>query len=143
VSVDDVMVHEPVTVSPDLTLDRLVDEYILGHGFRGFPVVENGRTLGLISVDRVRGVPAEMRAGQRVRDHLEPLDESHRVAPETPLLEALRSMAGLGVHRLLVLRPGSAELVGLLTKSGLVRFIELRQTLGAATGNHAGAAAGA
>jgi len=131
VSVADVMVREPVTVTADLTLDRLVDDYILGHGYRGFPVVERGRTLGLISVDRVGSVPAEARAQQRVRDHLEPLDEAHRVTPETPLLEALRSMGSLGVQRLLVMRPGSLELVGLLTKSGLVRFVELRQALAA------------
>ena len=131
VSVADVMVREPVTVTADLTLDRLVDDYILGHGYRGFPVVERGRTLGLISVDRIRSVPAEARARQRVRDHLEPLGEAHRVTPETPLLEALRSMGSLGVQRLLVMRPGSLELVGLLTKSGLVRFVELRQALAA------------
>jgi Zn-dependent protease len=143
VSVADVMVREPVTVSPDLTLDRLVDEYILGHGFRGFPVVEGGRTLGLISVDRVRAVPAEARAAQRVRDHLERLAESQRVTPETPLLEALRSMGSPGMQRLLVMRPGSAELVGLLTKSGLVRFLELRQTLGATEEGPKPATAGA
>jgi Zn-dependent protease len=143
VSVADVMVREPVTVAADLTLDRLVDDYILGHGFRGFPVVEAGRTLGLISVDRVRSVPAPQRAAQRVRDHLEPLDERLRVTPETPLLEALRTMASLGAQRLLVMRPGSDQLAGLLTKSGLVRFIELRQTLAAAPERPAGARAGA
>ncbi|MEN8160354.1 MAG: site-2 protease family protein, partial [Myxococcota bacterium] len=36
VAVEDVMVRDPVCVPPDLTLARLVDEYVLGHGFRGF-----------------------------------------------------------------------------------------------------------
>jgi len=132
VSVEDVMVREPVTVPPDLTLDRLVDDYILGRGYRGFPVVESGRTVGLISVDRLRAVPPETRAQQRVRDHLERADEEHSVTPETPLLEALAKMGRLGSQRLLVLRPGSPELVGLLTRSGLARFVELRQALGRA-----------
>jgi CBS domain-containing protein len=143
VSVADVMVREPVSVPADLTLDRLVDDYILGHGFRGFPVVEGGRTLGLISVDRVRGVPAAQRAQQRVRDHLDPAVERLRVTPETPLLEALRTMASLGAQRLLVMRAGSDQLAGLLTKSGLVRFIELRQALAAEPGRPAGEEAGA
>jgi Zn-dependent protease/CBS domain-containing protein len=134
VSVADVMVREPVTVGADLPLDRLVDDYILGRGFRGFPVVEDGRALGLISVDRVRGVPAAERPQQRVRDHLEPLDTAHRVTPETPLLEALESMGSLGLERLLVMRPGSSELLGLLTKTGLVRFVELRRALGTQEG---------
>ena len=131
VSVEDVMVREPVTVPPDLTLDRLIDDYILGRGFRGFPVVEGGRTVGLISVDRLRTVPPEVRAQERVRDHLERADEEHSVTPETPLLEAIVKMGRLGAQRLLVLRPGSSELVGLLTHSGLARFVELRQALGA------------
>lgn len=131
VSVEDVMVRDPVTVPPDLTLERLVDEYILGHGFRGFPVVESGRALGLISVDRLRAVPPEARSQQRVRDHLEPADAAHCVAPETALLEALAQMGRSGAQRLLVLRPGSSELAGLLTQSGLVRFVELRRALGA------------
>jgi Zn-dependent protease len=131
VSVADVMVREPVTVPADLTLDRLIDDYILGRGFRGFPVVEGERTVGLISVDRLRTIAPEARALQRVRDHLEPMDEEHSVTPETPLLEALAKMGRVGAQRLLVLRPGSSRLVGLLTKSGLARFVELRQALGA------------
>jgi hypothetical protein len=43
----------------------------------------------------------------------------------------MRKMQGAGAQRLLVLRPGSSELLGLLTASGLVRFVELRQALGA------------
>jgi CBS domain-containing protein len=130
VSVEDVMVRDPVTVPPELTLDRLVDEYVLGRGFRGFPVVENGRAIGVISIDELRSVPPEERARQRVRDRLEPADSSRCVAPQTPLLEALAQMGRIGAQRLLVLRPGSAELAGLLTQSGLVRFVELRRALG-------------
>jgi len=129
VSVADVMVREPVTVPPDLTLDRVIDDYVLAQGFRGFPVVEGGRALGVISLERLARVPPEQRAQQRVREHLEPADAEHSVAPETPLLEALAQMGRVGAQRLLVLRPGSSELVGLLTQSGLVRFVELRQAL--------------
>jgi CBS domain-containing protein len=93
--------------------------------------VEGGRTIGLISVDRLREVPPEQRVQQRVRDHLVPVDEDHSVAPETPLLEAIAKMGRVGAQRLLVLRPGYPELVGLLTRSGLARFVELRQALGA------------
>jgi Zn-dependent protease len=130
VAVEDVMVREPVSVPPDLTLDRLVDEYVLGHGFRGFPVVEGGRALGVISIDQLARVPADTRAARRVLDVMAPADAAHCIAPETPLLEALALMAQSGAGRLLVIRPGSNELLGLLTQSGLARFVELRQALG-------------
>jgi Zn-dependent protease len=74
VSVGDVMVREPVTVRPDLPLDRLVEDYVLGRGFRGFPVVEEGRALGLVSVEQVKRVPPDERAGRRVADQMEALE---------------------------------------------------------------------
>jgi CBS domain-containing protein len=52
------------------------------------------------------------------------------VAPDTPLLDALAKMGRLGAQRLLVLEPDSTELAGLLTQSGLARFVELRRALG-------------
>lgn len=54
------------------------------------------------------------------------------MTPETPLVEALGKVGRLGAQRLLVLRPGSSERVGLLTRSGPARFVELRQEIGAA-----------
>jgi CBS domain-containing protein len=128
-SVGDVMVRDPVSVPADLTLDRLVEDYILGRGFRGFPVVDGGRTLGLVSVERVKSVPPTERERERVRDHLEPLDPERAVTPQSPLVDAVAKMGRLGVPRLLVLRPNSSEVVGLLTQSGLARFVELRQSL--------------
>jgi Zn-dependent protease/CBS domain-containing protein len=134
VAVEDVMVPEPVCVPPDLTLDRLIDEYVLGRGFRGFPVVENGRALGVISIDQLARVPAEARRARQVRDLMAPVDTTNCIAPDTPLLEALALMGRSGATRLLVLRPGSRERVGLLTQSGLTRFVELRRALGASEG---------
>jgi Zn-dependent protease len=132
VSVGEVMVREPQTVPAELPLDRLVEDYILERGLRAFPVVEeqSGRTLGLISLEEVKGVPPQSRATERVRDHLVPLDEERCVTPETPLVEALGRMGRLGLARLLVLEPGSRRLTGLLTRGGLARFVELRQALG-------------
>jgi Zn-dependent protease len=130
-AVADAMVRDPLTVSPDLTLDRLVEDYILGRGLRAVPVVEGERTLGLISLEALSAVRPEARATARVRDHLEPLDEERVVVPATPLLDALAKMGRLGVQRLLVIEPGSRRLAGLLTRSGLARFVELRQARGA------------
>ena len=128
-SVGDVMVRDPVSVPADLTLDHLVEDYILGRGFRGFPVVEDGRTLGLVSLEGVKSVPPAERERARVRDHLEPLDPERAVTPQSPLVDAVAKMGRLGAPRLLVLRPDTNEVVGLLTQNGLARFVELRRSL--------------
>jgi CBS domain-containing protein len=127
VSVEDVMVRAPVTVPADLTLERLVEEYILERGLRAFPVVDGDRPIGVIALEAVKGVPPEARATERVRDHVAPLDAASRVSPDTPLLEALATMTRLGVSRLLVVEPGTGRLAGLLTRGSLSRFVELHR----------------
>ncbi|MBM4019801.1 MAG: CBS domain-containing protein, partial [Planctomycetes bacterium] len=43
-----------VTVPPDLMLDRVVDEYFYKYKFRSFPVLEEGRLVGVISLKDVQ-----------------------------------------------------------------------------------------
>lgn len=139
-TVDDVMVRDPVRVAPDTSLQELVEDYVLAHGYRGFPVVEDGRVLGLVSIDGVREVAPDKRATTPVRERLEPLEDARRIRPGVALSDAFERMARSGERRLLVMDEGD-RLVGLLTWTGLVRFMELREALGSS--EEAGAAAGA
>jgi CBS domain-containing protein len=50
------------------------------------------------------------------------------VAELTPVNEVLRMMAEHDFHQIPVLRDGN--LVGLITRSGLVRYLQYRQELG-------------
>jgi CBS domain-containing protein len=127
VRVEEVAVSDPVTVGPDLPIGGLVDDYLLEHGYRGYPVVEGGRVLGLVSIEDLRGLPPDKRAATTVRERMHPLDDDLRVAPDAPLREALRRLGRAPGGRLLVMR-GDA-LVGLLTKGGLARFVEIRRLL--------------
>lgn len=127
VSVEDVMIRDPVTVPPETSVRRLIDEYFLGYGYRGFPVVDDGKVLGVISIDAARAVPPGERDSTRVRDCMEPVDDARRIEAGASLAEALRKMSGSNVGRLLALR--GDRLQGMVTKTGLARFIELRQVL--------------
>jgi Zn-dependent protease len=128
VRVADVMARDPVTVGPGLAVRALIDDYILGHGFRGFPVVEDGKVLGLVSLEGVRDLAPERRDAARVGDLLEPVSAERTIGPDAPLFEALERMARGQTHRLLVL-DARGELVGLLTRTGLARFLEIRRSL--------------
>jgi Zn-dependent protease/predicted transcriptional regulator len=127
VSVERVAIREPVTVSPQLSIRELVEDYILGRGYRGFPVVEGDRVLGTISVAEVRGVEPEKRAETTVRDRMVPLSDAQCIAPDASLAEALKRLSSEGRGRLLV--TSGDRLIGMLTKEGLARFVELRQSL--------------
>ncbi len=127
VSVEQVMVRDVVTVEPDLTLQKLVDEHVLVHGYRGFPVASGDDVLGVISIAELAGVPENERSRVRVRERMRPADASMRIDADASLTEALRRMVEGDRGRLLVERQG--RMIGLITKTGLLRFVELRRVL--------------
>lgn len=127
VKVGEVMIQAPVTVSPDLTLSDLVNRYFLRYGYRGFPVEEGGSAVGLISIDDLAGLPESELAARTVRERMRPLDASHVISKDAPLLEALERISPPRVGRLLVLEDG--RLSGMITKTGLQRLLEIHQIL--------------
>jgi Zn-dependent protease/predicted transcriptional regulator len=127
VRVADVAIRRPLCVSPQLSLQALVDDYFLQHGYRGYPVVEGSSVLGLISIGALRGLSETERRNTSVKERLIPLSDALQVAPDLPLSNALKKLSAAPGGRLLVMRNG--ELVGLLTKEGLTRFVEIRRVL--------------
>jgi predicted transcriptional regulator len=127
VKVGDVMIQSPTTVSPDLALSDLVNGYFLRYGYRGFPVEEGGKALGLISIADLAGLPESELSARKVRDRMRSLDASHVISKEAPLLQALERLSAPGVGRLLILEDG--RLSGMITKTGLLRLLEFHQIL--------------
>ena len=58
---------------------------------------------------------------------MEPTNADLIVDPDVPLVEALKKINDSDLGRLLVMRNG--RMVGILTKSGLNRFLEIRRIL--------------
>lgn len=57
--VDDIMVKDPITIPPDYPLEDVI---WLGkkHGISGFPVVDNGKLVGIITEKDINGVLSEV-----------------------------------------------------------------------------------
>ena len=125
--VGEVMIQAPVTVSPDLTLSDLLNRYFLRYGYRGFPVEEGGSAVGLISIADLAGLPESELAALKVRDRMRSLDASLVISKDAPLLKALERLSAPNVGRLLVLEDG--RLSGMITKTGLLRLLEIHQIL--------------
>ena len=127
VHVDEVMVREVVTVPPDLTISQLIHDYFLHYAYRGFPVTDNGRVLGVVSVTAVRQLPREEHDHRHVSEIMTPLSEDLRVDGQASLADALMKMSQEQQDHLLVLQGG--RLAGLVTKTGLLRFVQIKQIL--------------
>lgn len=127
VHVSEVMVREVVSVPPDLTITQLVHDYFLHYAYRGFPVVDNGRVLGVVTVAAVRQIPREQQGARRVADIMVPLHEELLIGGDDSLAEALMKMSRDEQDHLLVLQ--GERLSGLVTKTGLLRFVQIKQIL--------------
>ena len=127
VRVNEVMIDDVIVVPPHLHLDELSHEYFLRHGHGGFPVMRDGKPLGLISLSQVTSVPHEERHRTAVEQVMVPLSEGIEIEPNQSLAEALRKMRTTGHRRLLVM--DGDNLRGMITMAGLLRFLEIKRVL--------------
>ena len=127
VSVQEIMINDVVSVPPDLSLERLVHDYFLRYGYRGFPVVQDGKVLGLISVMHMQGITDDQRQSMTVEDAMVSLGERMIITPESSLTDALKRMTQEGLNQLLVMRDNT--LLGIVTKAGVLRFLEIKRIL--------------
>lgn len=128
VRVEDVMVTEDVvSVSPDLFLKGLISQYFLRYGYKGFPVVENGNVLGVVPLEKIREIPEEAQETTTVRQVMVSLENDITIRPDDSLVEALKKMNLRGISRLVVMQEN--KMVGLITKTGLIRFMEIKRIL--------------
>lgn len=127
IRVADLMIRDPVSVAPDLTISDAVEKFFLHYGYAGFPVVSDGRALGLLSLGRVRECPPGERAARTVGDVMVPVGQKITIAPQAPISDALHRMAEADAGRLLVM--DGERLVGLITRSAIARFVQLKAQL--------------
>jgi Zn-dependent protease len=122
--VRDLMVRDPVTTPPDLTIERFLDEVVWGRHYTTYPVTENGHALGLLPFRCVAAVPRNEWQARTVRDCMLPRDEVPVVAEDDELIEAAGELGESDVRRALVL--DGDRLVGLLSATDVARALELR-----------------
>jgi len=114
-------------VAEDLTLQRLVDEHVLGRGERCFLVNRGERTVGLVTVHRVKAVPRADWGTATVGQVMLPLEESRRVEPDAALSVALQLMDRDGVNQLPVM--SGARVLGMLSREDVISYLRTLQDL--------------
>ncbi|GIW54796.1 MAG: hypothetical protein KatS3mg082_1200 [Nitrospiraceae bacterium] len=65
VVVRDLMVRSVATISPELTIEDAVNRWFLHYGYGGFPVVQDGHLVGMVTVREIRAVPTSLWAWRR------------------------------------------------------------------------------
>jgi Zn-dependent protease len=129
--VRDLMVRHPVTVDADLTLGQFVDEVAASRRHTTYPVLEDGRPVGLIAFRSVVAVPRGEWDRRRVRDSMISREQVPLLDEDDPAIDALAELSGSDVNRGLVVE--NEHLAGLLSITDLARALEVRRPSRATT----------
>jgi Zn-dependent protease/CBS domain-containing protein len=121
VEAEDVMARDLLRIPPELSLQDAVDDYFMRYDHGAFPVEEQGRTIGLLTLRGVRRVPREQWPTRRVRDHMVPLSDQVVVAPEARMDGVIGKLQDGEVGRVLVVQDG--EVVGIITPTDLAHWL--------------------
>jgi Zn-dependent protease/predicted transcriptional regulator len=130
IRVGDIMTRRPVTIDSQLSVSEAVENYFLKMGHGGFPVITEGRVVGILSLPLVSKCPVEERVQKKVTEVMRALDASLEIDASASALAAMHQMNDASSGRLIVLDNG--RFVGLITLSGITRFVQMKTQLAAA-----------
>jgi Zn-dependent protease len=123
VPVRKLMLTDIRTVPADATLQSFVDDHILGHAQRAYPVSDDGRFLGIVCLADVRKQPVSSWGTKTVRDIMTPADQTATISPADDSARALQLISRRGVNQLPVLEGGRVR--GLLRREDILRWLSL------------------
>jgi Zn-dependent protease/CBS domain-containing protein len=121
------MTPEPVTVSPDISLQRFVDDYLYRSHHRIYPVVKDGELVGCVTAKKLKDIPRQEWPRRRVGEIAAGCEEAAVISPDSEAMAAIDSMNRTGSSRLMVVENG--RLVGIVTLKDLSEILALRMEL--------------
>jgi Zn-dependent protease/CBS domain-containing protein len=124
VPVAKLMVSNVQTVTPDLTVQSLIDDYIMSSEQRGYPVVDHtGRLLGFVCLRDARKIPRAEWSTRRVREIMTEAEQLAIVSPSTSGNDALNLLSQRQINQLLVVERGAVR--GVIRREDIVRWLSV------------------
>jgi CBS domain-containing protein len=100
-----------------------MDDVAWSHRYTTYPVLEQGRPIGLLAFRSVSGVPRDEWNTRRVRDAMIPRDAVPQLDEDESAIDALAELSSSDVNRGLVVDNG--HLAGFLSITDLARALEV------------------
>jgi hypothetical protein len=123
-TVGDVMSREPVVVPSWITVRLLIEQYAMRHQFTTFPTHNvAGDIDGLVTLQRMKRVPANQRSHRRASDIASPIADGPRATSAEPLPALLARVGPQSDGRSLVF--DGDQLVGVVSPSDVARRLQL------------------
>lgn len=120
-TVGNLMVQNPVVVSPELTLSDFVNTVVMSKRVSFAPVVEDGILLGQIDKDVLSVIDHDNWSNTRVGDVFAGLDVATTISPDMPISGLLAQIAQTGTRKFLVVKDHT--LLGVITLANLIGYM--------------------
>jgi Zn-dependent protease/predicted transcriptional regulator len=91
-----------VTITPDLGINELIDQYLYKHYQKAFPVIENGQLAGIVTLQALLSLDRSKWQWRHVRSVMERPGEENTVAFDASAYEAFDTMQKFGKELLMV-----------------------------------------
>ncbi|MFL7871838.1 MAG: site-2 protease family protein [Anaerolineales bacterium] len=122
------MMYTKVPIVPaSISIDTLINNYIMKSDNRAFIVYAGEQMVGMVTVDDIRKVSAEKRSLMSVRDVMTPSEKMIVVAPEEEAAEALQRLQTEDIRQLPVVN--GKQIVGLLRRKDVIRWLQFQSQL--------------
>lgn len=126
-SIERFVKRDPVTVSPDVTIRQLVEDYFYKYHHKMYPVVEGDDLKGCITTKQIRAVPKEKWDEQTVGELAAPCSDTNTIELKADAVKVLSSMKRTENRRLMVVDNG--KLVGVISLKDMLDFLSLKMDL--------------
>jgi Zn-dependent protease len=127
IKVKDLMTQSVITVPADMTLDKLVDDYFFRTRHATFPVVEDDKILGLVTLHDIKEVPKAKWAQTSAKEVLIPLSRELVISKDADVMLALTKLASNRLGRLLVTE--DSKFLGILSQRDIMRLFEFKSEI--------------
>jgi Zn-dependent protease/CBS domain-containing protein len=123
------MSRDYTAIPPGMTLQQLVDQYVLGRGQRCFVVEQEGAIAGLLTLHHIKAAPRSAWPTTTAAQVMLPAAQMQSTSPDADLWAALEEMDRDGVNQLPVL--ANQHLLGMLSRDSVISFLRTARELGA------------
>lgn len=122
------LMKQPVTVSPGLSLQELVDAYVYKYHHKMFPVVDGREVQGCITTRQVGAVDRANWPQIMVGEIMKRCSAENAVHPDDDVTQVLTRMNGTGQSRMMVVDE-RGRLVGIVSLKDIMGYLTARMEL--------------
>jgi len=115
-------------VDAGISVQRLIDDYIMQTDNRAFIVFQNDKMVGLVTIEDIRKVDREARSLTILKDIMTPSKKLIVIAPEEEASDAFERLQSEDIRQIPVVNGN--KIVGLLRRKDIIRWLQLHSQLG-------------